>query len=519
MKKLLLILVFVLIISSCSNDKKEDKKSKNSQSQKKQESETSSIDELISNENKFQKTMIIFDASGSMWGLINGTKKLDIAKNALKNTVNNLNDSKIGLMAYGHRRNGDCEDIEILTEPQKNNSKNISKILDKISPKGRTPIGGAILKAAEFLKYKEVASNIILISDGDESCNVNLCEFAQKVKSESKNFKINVIAFNIENSETAGLKCLSNETGGKFIFAKNENELNEALNKTTDSKKKTFIPNTQQTIDSDAIVKLKLLGKTKIANEMTISWTAPNNPKDTIAIVPQDSFNFEDNLFILTNLKDRGGISKISIPTKKGSYDVVYWYDKKRVIARKNFKIEQTIADISAEHIVDIGQTFPITWIGPNNKNDVIAIVPSGSITYEDSIDIIPYLDKKTGVSNIIAPLKAGNYDIIYFLNQKHVLSRRNIKVNDVIVKFNEIKETIEINDIINISWIGPNREKDIIAIIPYWQRDDLSEAISTINAKNGNGIITAPPESGYYMLTYWLNGIKKVYEKNIHIH
>ncbi len=519
MKKLLLFLTFALIISSCSNDKKEDKNPKDSPNQEeKQEEESSSISELISDENKSHKTMIIFDASGSMWGLINGTKKLDIAKNALKDTVKNLNDSKIGLMAYGHRRNGDCGDIEILTNPQKNNSENISKILDKISPKGRTPIGGAISEAAKFLNSKEIASNVILISDGDESCGVNLCEFAKELKSESKNFKVSVIAFNIENSETTGLRCLANETGGEFIFTKDGNELNEALSKTTGSKKKTFTPNSQQDVDSNAIVKLKLLGKTTIENEMTISWTAPNDSKDIFAIVPQNSFDFEDNLFVLDDLASRGGISKIGIPTKKGSYDIVYWHDKKRVLARENFEIKKTIADISAEDIVDIGQTFSVTWIGPNNKNDVIAIVPSDSTAYEDNLDIIPYLDKKTGIANITAPFEANDYDIIYLLNQKHVLSRRPLKVNDVVIKFAKIEEKIKTSDMINLSWTGPNREKDIVALMPY-RGKDLSKAISTINAKNGSGMLMAPPKYGYYELTYWLNGKKKVHTQSIYIY
>jgi Ca-activated chloride channel homolog len=59
--------------------------------------------------------ILIFDASGSMWGQINGKGKITIAKEAMDLIVNDLpDDINIGLVAYGHRRKGDCDDVETL---------------------------------------------------------------------------------------------------------------------------------------------------------------------------------------------------------------------------------------------------------------------------------------------------------------------------------------------------------------------------------------------------------------------
>jgi len=59
------------------------------------------------------RAVIIFDASGSMWGQINGVTKLEIARDALKNVVREWNPSvELGLTVYGHRTKGDCNDIE-----------------------------------------------------------------------------------------------------------------------------------------------------------------------------------------------------------------------------------------------------------------------------------------------------------------------------------------------------------------------------------------------------------------------
>ena len=61
------------------------------------------------------QAMIVFDASGSMWGQISGTPKIVIAKEVLSNVVAEWDENiHLGLIAYGHRKKGDCNDIETL---------------------------------------------------------------------------------------------------------------------------------------------------------------------------------------------------------------------------------------------------------------------------------------------------------------------------------------------------------------------------------------------------------------------
>ncbi len=56
--------------------------------------------------------MLILDASGSMWGQVEGGNKIVIARRVLKNLVAGLStEAEVDLLAYGHRQKGDCEDI------------------------------------------------------------------------------------------------------------------------------------------------------------------------------------------------------------------------------------------------------------------------------------------------------------------------------------------------------------------------------------------------------------------------
>ena len=65
------------------------------------------------------RAMIILDASGSMWGQIDGEAKITIARRVLSKVLDTSPQSlQLGLMAYGHREKGRCDDIELLVPPE-----------------------------------------------------------------------------------------------------------------------------------------------------------------------------------------------------------------------------------------------------------------------------------------------------------------------------------------------------------------------------------------------------------------
>jgi Ca-activated chloride channel family protein len=64
------------------------------------------------------KVMFVLDGSNSMWGQIDGTAKISIAKDVMTNLIKDLDpDINMGLMAYGHREKDNCSDIEVMALP------------------------------------------------------------------------------------------------------------------------------------------------------------------------------------------------------------------------------------------------------------------------------------------------------------------------------------------------------------------------------------------------------------------
>ncbi|MFI0398627.1 MAG: VWA domain-containing protein [Thiolinea sp.] len=177
------------------------------------------------------KTILVLDASGSMWEQIEGKPKIEIARAALKSMLAEWpKGQEVGLVAYGHRSKGDCKDIETLLPVGALDAEKMGKIVDGLIPKGKTPLSAAVKQAAEALKYTEEKATVILLSDGKETCDRDPCALGTELEKAGVNFTAHVIGFDVAKVEDqAGLKCLAENTGGKFIAAANANELNKAL--------------------------------------------------------------------------------------------------------------------------------------------------------------------------------------------------------------------------------------------------------------------------------------------------
>ncbi|MEJ2118789.1 MAG: hypothetical protein P8Y36_13235, partial [Alphaproteobacteria bacterium] len=140
--------------------------------------------------------------------------------------------TKLGLMAYGHRRKGDCSDIETIYQVGTPNAKAVIDAVKPLQAIGKTPLTAAVLKAAEQLKYTEEKATVILISDGKETCDADPCEIGRELKKKGIDFTVHVVGFDIKKDESAGLQCLAEATGGLYVSAGNAKDLEKAIYKT-----------------------------------------------------------------------------------------------------------------------------------------------------------------------------------------------------------------------------------------------------------------------------------------------
>ncbi len=176
--------------------------------------------------------MLVLDASGSMWGQIDGRTKIALARDAVDALLTDWDaGSSLGLMAYGHRRKGDCADIEVLREPTGFDAAQLRTRVAGLSPKGMTPISAAVRQAAERLRFAERKATVILVSDGEETCNADPCALGRELAAAGVDFTAHVVGFDVAHGSDAQqqLQCLAQSTGGRYVRAGNADELNAAL--------------------------------------------------------------------------------------------------------------------------------------------------------------------------------------------------------------------------------------------------------------------------------------------------
>ncbi|MCC6520331.1 MAG: VWA domain-containing protein [Tabrizicola sp.] len=179
------------------------------------------------------KSIIVLDASGSMWGQIDGRPKLEIAREALGSVLSGLDPAtEIGLMAYGHREKGSCADIELVVPPAPGTAQAITDAANTMKFLGKTPLTEAVRRAAADLKSTEEKATVILITDGIETCEADPCALGAELEASGVDFTAHVVGFGLTAEEGATVACLAKNTGGSYIEAKDAGSLVEAL-KTT----------------------------------------------------------------------------------------------------------------------------------------------------------------------------------------------------------------------------------------------------------------------------------------------
>lgn len=184
-----------------------------------------------------QRVILVLDASGSMWGQIDGKPKMEIAKEVVGKVVGSWKPAdELGLVAYGHRVKGSCEDIEVLIEPGPLDAGRFMAKVKALNPKGKTPMTQAVRQAAEALKFTERQATVILVSDGIETCDPDPCAVAEELERLGIGLTVHTVGFGLDDrGAVAQLQCLAERTGGISVLAENAGELEEALTRTVEA--------------------------------------------------------------------------------------------------------------------------------------------------------------------------------------------------------------------------------------------------------------------------------------------
>jgi hypothetical protein len=184
-----------------------------------------------------QNVELILDASNSMWGQIQGEAKISIAKKVLSQIIGELPDEmNVGLRVYGHRYGLNdkraCTDTELVVPIGPVNKKQLTETVNKITPRGKTPLVYSVLQSINDFEDLENGTGI-LISDGIESCDGDIESIAPAIKEAGLELQVHIVGFDIKEVEARKqLEAIAKSTGGVYLDAKDSQELLSSLEKT-----------------------------------------------------------------------------------------------------------------------------------------------------------------------------------------------------------------------------------------------------------------------------------------------
>ncbi len=175
--------------------------------------------------------LFILDGSNSMWGQIEGVPKITTAQDVLATLLDDLpKDTKVGLMVYGHLDKSSCTDIELLSPIGGDSAETLAAKVKGVKPKGKTPIAGALAaSAAAFAQTIGQNNNVVLISDGLETCDGDPCAAAAALNTANIQARVHVIGFDVGAEERRQLECIPAAGKGRYFSAGNAGELKAAV--------------------------------------------------------------------------------------------------------------------------------------------------------------------------------------------------------------------------------------------------------------------------------------------------
>ena len=404
------------------------------------------------------RMVLVLDASGSMWGQIQGKAKIEIAKSVMADLIDSIPANfQTGLTVYGHRRKGDCNDIEMIVPVGKHNAAAMKAKVAAISPKGKTPLSESVKLAAEALHYTNARATVVLVSDGLETCDIDPCELAAELAMHGKDFTVHVIGFDISREDQEQLRCMADKTGGLFLAASDAGSLRDALFKMVEEVKAPPVP----VIEDPGTAVLKGPASIPVGSAFTVQWEGPNSRGDLIAVVKknQSGTRYEDYVYT-----KRGNPAKLTAPGVVGDYELRYVHGHSRtVIGRADLKATPVKTSVKAPATAQVAVEIDVSWQGPGYTGDYIAIARPGT----DRHSRIYYTYTREGSPlKLQVPSEPGTYEVRYLLGKsKAILAQTTLEIQAASASV-QAPATADVATKFEVAWQGPDNRGDYIAIV-----------------------------------------------------
>ncbi|MGW2630827.1 VWA domain-containing protein [Streptomyces chattanoogensis] len=188
------------------------------------------------------KVELVLDVSGSMRARdIDGQSRMSAAKQAFNEVLDAVpHEVQLGIRTLGANYPGDdrklgCKDTKQLYPVGPLDRTEAKTAVATLAPTGWTPIGPALLGAADDLKGGDSTRRIVLITDGEDTCApLDPCVVARDIASRGIHLTVDTLGLLPDAKTRDQLSCIAEATGGTYTSVRHTGELRKRVHQLVD---------------------------------------------------------------------------------------------------------------------------------------------------------------------------------------------------------------------------------------------------------------------------------------------
>jgi Mg-chelatase subunit ChlD len=353
-------------------------------------------------------SVLVMDASGSMWAAQEGKKtRIEVAREVMDSYFQQRDAAlPLAVIAYGHNRRNDCSDIEVIAPMGRHQGPQLAQRLRQLQPRGMTPLTESLRLARAQVPATAESADIVLVTDGLETCQGDPCALAAEIAAEGINIRAHVVGFGLSRADVQSLSCITQATGGQLFETHSGADLVKALQQVSEQATRTL---TEAVFDigPDA----------EAGHTYRIGWRGTVGPAGSMGFVkPGENrapSSGEYGVVGGTTAQPNNPISRVA-PQQPGPYELIMVDEGGgHVIARQAIKVLPAQNGFEKPESVRAGKRMAFVFRGPEQVGERIVIArpgdPPGSRAHDWS-----YALHKKGRTRLTAPVEPGEYEIRY---------------------------------------------------------------------------------------------------------
>ncbi|MEU4497674.1 VWA domain-containing protein [Streptomyces sp. NPDC023998] len=188
------------------------------------------------------KVELVLDVSGSMRARdIDGQSRMAAAKQAFNEVLDAVpQEVQLGIRTLGADYPGKdkklgCKDTKQLYPVGPLDRTEAKTAVATLAPTGWTPIGPALLGAADDLEGGDATRRIVLITDGEDTCApLDPCVVARDIAAKGIHLVIDTLGLVPDAKTRDQLSCIAEATGGTYTSVQHTDELADRVSQLVD---------------------------------------------------------------------------------------------------------------------------------------------------------------------------------------------------------------------------------------------------------------------------------------------